>query len=120
MTCPVRCPAAGEARNVTTAATSSVVPARPVRLSYVLSEQLKVLLASLSPYPGHLSNERRGDPPALPSVPRLWHRARYERGVAEPGLRRAAGRSRGAHRAVRPGPDGRARVRDRGGRGRCG
>lgn len=65
-----------------------------------LSEQLKVLLASLSPYPGHLSNERRGDPPALPCTPRLWHRARYERGVAEPGLRRAAGRGRGAHRAV--------------------
>lgn len=85
-----------------------------------LSGQLKVLLASLSPYPGHLSNERRGYPPALPCTPRLWHRARYERGVAEPGLRRAEGRSRGAHRAVRPGPGGRARVRDRGGRGRRG
>lgn len=65
-----------------------------------LSAQLKVLLASLSPYPGNLFNERRGYPPALPSTPRLWQRDRYERGVAEPGLRRAAGRSRGAHRAV--------------------
>ncbi len=36
-----------------------------------LSGQLKVLLASLSPYPGHLYNERRGVPPALPSTPRL-------------------------------------------------
>jgi hypothetical protein len=33
MTCPVTCPAAGEARNATVAATSAVVPARPVRVS---------------------------------------------------------------------------------------
>jgi DNA-binding MarR family transcriptional regulator len=100
-----------------------------------LAEQLKVLLASLTPDPGPLYNERLGYPPrypacpgwgtcwvlsappyprvpgrgnvlgsfypSLPSVPRLWQRARYERGVAEPGLRRAAGRNRGTHRAVR-------------------
>jgi DNA-binding MarR family transcriptional regulator len=65
-----------------------------------LAAHLKVLLASLSPDPGHLPTERTGSSPALPSVPRLWQRARYERGVAEPGLRRAAGRGRGAYRAV--------------------
>jgi len=34
-----------------------------------LSEQLKVLLASLSPYPGHLHNERRGHPQSYPPCP---------------------------------------------------
>ncbi len=47
MTCPVTCPAAGDARNITAAATSAVVPARHRELAWT-DNNLSVLSVATS------------------------------------------------------------------------